>query len=94
MVAGEVRKLATHSKKAMDEIQDKVSGIIRKLGLVEQESEKTSLNARNQAASSQELVAFVKMMEKLADDLESLQHEYDVQKHDVQEGAISQKVSV
>ncbi|RAR44837.1 globin-coupled sensor protein [Paenibacillus sp. MDMC362] len=94
VVAGEVRKLATHSKKAMDEIQDKVSGIIRKLGLVEKESEKTSLNARNQAASSQELAAFVKMMEKLADDLESLQHDYDVQKHDVQEGAVSEKVSV
>ncbi|MEC0305288.1 globin-coupled sensor protein [Paenibacillus lautus] len=94
VVAGEVRKLATNSKKAMDEIQDKVSGIIRKLGLVEQESEKTSMNARNQAASSQELAAFVKMMEKLADDLESLQHDYDVQKHDVQEENVSEKVSV
>ncbi len=79
VVAGEVRKLATNSKKAMDEIQDKVSGITRKLGLVEQESEQTSINARNQAASSQELAAFVKMMEKLADDLESLQHDYDIQ---------------
>ncbi|MGE7827171.1 protoglobin domain-containing protein [Paenibacillus sp. NPDC093718] len=94
VVAGEVRKLATHSKKAMDEIQDKVSGIIRKLGLVEKESEKTSMNARNQAASSQELAAFVKMMEKLADDLESLQHEYDVQKHDVQAETLTEKVSV
>jgi heam-based aerotactic trancducer len=52
------------------------------------------MNARNQAASSQELAAFVKMMEKLADDLESLQHEYDVQKHDVLEGNVSEKVSV
>lgn len=84
VVAGEVRKLATHSKKAMEEIQNKVSGIIRKLGLVEQESEKTSVNARNQAASSQELAAFVKMMEKLADDLEALKHEYDVHKHDLE----------
>ncbi|PCL90739.1 globin-coupled sensor protein [Paenibacillus lautus] len=94
VVAGEVRKLATNSKKAMDEIQDKVSGIIRKLGLVEQESEKTSMNARNQAASSQELAAFVKMMEKLADDLESLQHEYDIRKHDIEIETSSEKVSV
>lgn len=73
VVAGEVRKLANHSRTAMEEIQSKVSGIIRKLGQVEHESEQTSMNARNQAASSQELAAFVKMMEKLAEDLESLQ---------------------
>lgn len=74
VVAGEVRKLASHSRTAMDEVQSKVSGIIRKLGMVEHESEQTSINARNQAASSQELAAFVKMMEKLAADLEALQH--------------------
>ncbi|MFC7681096.1 protoglobin domain-containing protein [Paenibacillus sp. GCM10028914] len=74
VVAGEVRKLANHSRKAMEEVQTKVSGIIRKLGLVEHESQQTSINARNQAASSQELSAFVKMMEKLAADLEALQH--------------------
>lgn len=74
VVAGEVRKLASHSRTAMDEVQGKVSGIIRKLKMVEHESEQTSINARNQAASSQELSAFVKMMEKLAADLEALQH--------------------
>ncbi|SMF75385.1 heam-based aerotactic trancducer [Paenibacillus uliginis N3/975] len=73
VVAGEVRKLAKHSRTAMEEIQSKVSGIIRKLEQVEYESEQTSINARNQAASSQELAAFVKMMEKLAEDLETLQ---------------------
>lgn len=73
VVAGEVRKLAKNSRSAMEEIQSKVSGIIRKLEQVEHESEQTSTNARNQAASSQELAAFVKMMEKLAEDLEALQ---------------------
>lgn len=74
VVAGEVRKLANHSRQAMEQIQGKVSGIIRKLKQVEHESELTSINARNQAASSQELAAFVKMMEKLAGDLDALQH--------------------
>ncbi|KKO53637.1 globin-coupled sensor protein [Paenibacillus sp. DMB20] len=74
VVAGEVRKLANHSRQAMEQIQGKVSGIIRKLEQVEHESEQTSINARNQAASSQELAAFVKMMEKLAGDLDALQH--------------------
>ncbi|NMO96007.1 globin-coupled sensor protein [Paenibacillus lemnae] len=74
VVAGEVRKLASHSRGAMEQIQDKVGGIVRKLAEVERESEQTSINARNQAASSQELAAFVRMMEKLASDLEALQH--------------------
>ncbi|WP_054956972.1 globin-coupled sensor protein [Paenibacillus dakarensis] len=73
VVAGEIRKLASHSRTAMEEVRSKVSGIISKLGLMAHESEQTSINARNQAASSQELSAFVKMMEKLAEDLETLQ---------------------
>ena len=74
VVAGEIRKLANHSREAMEQIQSKVTGITRKLKQVEEESEQTSVNARNQAASSQELSAFVKMMEKLAGDLEALQY--------------------
>ncbi|WP_106766539.1 globin-coupled sensor protein [Paenibacillus faecalis] len=86
VVAGEVRKLANHSRKAMEEIQSKVSGIILKLEQVEHESEQTSINARNQAASSQELAAFVKMMEKLAEDLEALQRNSAIE---VEEAAVS-----
>ncbi|MGG1878058.1 globin-coupled sensor protein [Paenibacillus cisolokensis] len=77
VVAGEVRKLASHSRSAMEDIQDKVSSITSKLKQVEEKSEISSANARGQAASSQELAAFVKMMEKLAEDLEALQHQYD-----------------
>ena len=73
VVAQEVRKLASHSREAMEQIQSKVQGIVSKLKQVEHESEQTAVNARNQAASSEELSAFVKMMEKLAGDLEELQ---------------------
>ncbi|WP_347880728.1 globin-coupled sensor protein [Paenibacillus sp. F411] len=73
VVAGEVRKLASHSRGAMEQIQDKVNSIIAKLEQVEQDSEQSAMNARHQAASSQELSSFVKMMEKLANDLEALQ---------------------
>jgi heme-based aerotactic transducer len=34
------------------------------------------------------------MMEELADDLESLQHEYDIRKHDIEIETSSEKVSV
>lgn len=80
VVAGEVRKLASNSRSAMEEIQSKVSSITGKLKQVEEKSEISSANAREQAASSQELAAFVKMMEKLAEDLEVLQHKNDGQK--------------
>ncbi|CAM2973486.1 Methyl-accepting chemotaxis protein [Paenibacillus sediminis] len=73
VVANEVRKLASNSGQAQKEIQAIVEGILRKLTIVQNESEKITVNAREQAASSQELVSFVEMIEKVATDLEQLQ---------------------
>jgi len=72
IVANEVRKLALTSRQAQEQIQEKLEQIESKLVLVKQESEQTSLNARHQAASSEELHAFVQMIEKVAMDLKGL----------------------
>lgn len=75
VVANEVRKLALTSRKAQEQIQEKLEQIEKKLIQVKQESEQTSLNARHQAASSEELHAFVQMIEKVATDLKQLNEE-------------------
>ncbi|WP_152394714.1 globin-coupled sensor protein [Paenibacillus guangzhouensis] len=72
IVANEVRKLALTSRQAQEQIQEKLEQIESKLVQVKQESEQTSLNARHQAASSEELHAFVQMIEKVAMDLKGL----------------------
>ncbi|MBB3129282.1 heme-based aerotactic transducer [Paenibacillus rhizosphaerae] len=74
VVAGEVRKLAAHSQEALETIQDKVSGIMVRLESVQQETRQTSVHARAQAESSQELAAFVKTIEKLTLDLAEIQN--------------------
>ncbi|MCJ8013376.1 globin-coupled sensor protein [Paenibacillus sp. KQZ6P-2] len=73
VVAGEVRKLAMHSREALEQIQDKVSGIMKRLDSVRKETEKTTVHAREQASSSQELASFVTMIEKLTQDLAEIQ---------------------
>ncbi|MDR0268753.1 globin-coupled sensor protein [Paenibacillus sp.] len=73
VVAGEVRKLAAHSREALEQIQDNVSGIMQRLDRVQAETEKTTVHAREQASSSQELASFVNMIEKLTDDLAEIQ---------------------
>ncbi|MBE9912548.1 chemotaxis protein [Paenibacillus donghaensis] len=73
VVAGEVRKLAAHSREALEQIQDKVAGIMQRLNKVREETEKTTLHAREQASSSQELASFVNMIEKLTEDLAEIQ---------------------
>lgn len=73
VVANEVRKLALTSRQAQEQIQAKLEQISEKLATVKQESEQTSVNARHQAASSEELHAFVQMIEKVASDLRQLQ---------------------
>ncbi|GIO68118.1 globin-coupled sensor protein [Paenibacillus cookii] len=73
VVAGEVRKLAAHSREALEQIQDKVSGIMERLSRVQAETEKTTVHAREQASSSQELASFVNVIEKLTQDLAEIQ---------------------
>lgn len=72
VVANEVRKLASRSKASLEQVEEKLEGISRVLKQVMSESEQTSINARTQAASSQELTAFVQMIEKVTLELEDL----------------------
>ncbi|OCT16571.1 chemotaxis protein [Paenibacillus pectinilyticus] len=72
VVANEVRKLATNSREALDQIQSKLKLISQKLELVRKGSEETTHYARTQAASAQELTSFVQMIEKVTADLERL----------------------
>ncbi|MCM3783268.1 globin-coupled sensor protein [Neobacillus mesonae] len=73
IVAGEIRKLATGSKKAMEQIQGVLDSIKSKLEQVQSESDNTSDNARKQVFSSNELMSFVQMMETVSCDLKELQ---------------------
>ncbi|GAK38803.1 globin-coupled sensor protein [Paenibacillus urinalis] len=73
IVAGEIRKLATGSKKAMEQIQSVLNSIRTKLDQVQTESDNTSDNARKQVFSSSELMAFVQVMESVSGDLKELQ---------------------
>lgn len=72
VVANEVRKLASSSRNALEGIQAKLEEIDKKLSSVRQESEHTSIEARNQAARSQELASFVNMVDKVTKDLQQL----------------------
>ncbi|OBZ09286.1 globin-coupled sensor protein [Bacillus sp. FJAT-26390] len=72
VVANEVRKLAASSRNALEGIQSKLEEIDKKLSAVRHESEVTSVEARNQAARSQELASFVQMVDKVTKDLQQL----------------------
>jgi len=72
VVANEVRKLAASSRNALEGIQSKLEEIDKKLSAVRLESEQTSVEARNQAARSQELASFVNMVDKVTKDLQQL----------------------
>ncbi|NEW08494.1 chemotaxis protein [Paenibacillus sp. SYP-B3998] len=72
VVANEVRKLASHSREALDQIQTKLKLIAKKLEIVKKGSEETTLYARTQAASAQELTSFVQMIENVTAELEQL----------------------
>ncbi|MGF7048680.1 heme-based aerotactic transducer [Paenibacillus sp. DS2015] len=73
IVADEVRKLASTSRSAQEQIQTRVEAIMHKLSSVRLVSDNTLDNMKMQAASSEELATFVKMIEKVAEDLEMLQ---------------------
>ena len=72
VVANEVRKLASRSKEALVQIEDKLKGIDEKLKRVRAESDQTAAHARTQASSSKELSSFVHMIERVTAELESL----------------------
>lgn len=72
VVANEVRKLAARSKDALVQIHAKLDTILRLLQEVKKESEQTAQQAQSQAASSEELSAFVQMIEKVTAELEQL----------------------
>ncbi|SFS43879.1 globin-coupled sensor protein [Paenibacillus sp. 453mf] len=73
IVAGEIRKLATGSKKAMEQIQSVLNSIRTKLDQVQSESDNTKDNASKQVFSSSELMAFVQIMESVSGDPKELQ---------------------
>ncbi|MNI04558.1 Heme-based aerotactic transducer HemAT [compost metagenome] len=72
VVANEVRKLAANSKTALDKIQDTLESISQKLTEVRKESDQTSQYAQAQAASAEELTAFVHMIEQVTAALRQL----------------------
>lgn len=73
VIAGEIRKLATHSKNSLIIIKEKLKEISIILSEVVLDSEQTSKYAREQAASSQELTAFVNMIETVTNELENIE---------------------
>jgi len=75
VVANEIRKLASKSKDALEKIQDNLSHVSGLLANVQKESEQMAINSRDQAAHSQELAAFVEMIERVTSDLENLRNE-------------------
>ncbi|WP_010272839.1 protoglobin domain-containing protein [Paenibacillus senegalensis] len=84
VVANEVRKLAARSKESLDQVQEKLSSIRASLQQVEQESEQTSLYAKNQSTSSQELASFVQMIERITIELEQLKDSDGVGKNNTE----------
>ncbi|WEK53365.1 MAG: globin-coupled sensor protein [Candidatus Cohnella colombiensis] len=72
VVANEIRKLAAHSKDSLTQIKVKLAEITKVLHEVMSDSENTVKLARQQAASSQELTAFVNMIETVTEDLERI----------------------
>ncbi|RXZ84194.1 chemotaxis protein [Paenibacillaceae bacterium] len=74
VVANEVRKLASSSRSALENIQDKLEMISSKIADVRGESKQTTVQAREQAARSKELSAFVQMIDRVTKDLEQLSH--------------------
>ncbi|NEU26847.1 globin-coupled sensor protein [Paenibacillus ottowii] len=80
VVAQEVRKLASNSKQAQEQIQRKVLDIARMLDSVQSETAITTASARQQASSSEELASFTKLIETMVKELEMLQHSSEIMK--------------
>ncbi|MBP1992002.1 globin-coupled sensor protein [Paenibacillus eucommiae] len=75
VVANEIRKLAARSKNSLDLIHDKLESVSQALEIVETNSRQTSIYARTQAASAQELTSFVQMIDRVAEELDELRKE-------------------
>jgi len=73
VVADEIRKLAAHSKDSLNIIKSTLQEISAVLSEVMHDTQKTSVLARNQAASSEELTSFVNMIETVTNELENIQ---------------------
>ncbi|MBB3108351.1 heme-based aerotactic transducer [Paenibacillus phyllosphaerae] len=72
IVAGEIRKAAASSQQAMEAIQSRLKEIEKKVVLVRKDSDQTTIQAREQAARSEELISFVSAIEKVTEDLKRL----------------------
>ncbi|MFD0717522.1 protoglobin domain-containing protein [Paenibacillus sp. GCM10027626] len=72
VVANEVRKLAASSREAMGSIEERLEQIEEKVAHVRKVAEQSSAQARDQAARSQELAAFVETIERVMKDLREL----------------------
>ncbi|MGG4035536.1 globin-coupled sensor protein [Paenibacillus cisolokensis] len=70
VVANEVRKLAGSSREALERIESRLAEIEAKIAEVRKESEATTEMADRQAARSQELAAYVQMIEKITKELQ------------------------
>ncbi|MBB6676421.1 globin-coupled sensor protein [Cohnella lubricantis] len=73
VVAGEIRKLASQSKDALQQVDAKLRSISSVVAQVKDKSLQTTTYAQEQAAGAQELSAFVEMIERLAGELQELQ---------------------
>lgn len=72
IVANEVRKLASHFRSALEKISVRLESVRKMLKELTKESEQTSLNAQQQAASSEELSSFVQMIANVTAELDQL----------------------
>ncbi|HIW34827.1 MAG TPA: globin-coupled sensor protein [Candidatus Paenibacillus intestinavium] len=72
VVANEVRKLAHRSKDSLGTIEGRLNNINSTLTKVKRDSEHNSLYSHNQVERSQELASFVKLIEKVTEELDSL----------------------
>lgn len=72
VVAGEIRKLARHSKNSLELIHEKVEAIHAVLSKVQALSHETAEAAQEQAASSSELNAFISVIANVSKELEHL----------------------
>ena len=72
IVADEIRKLASRSKASLETIRGTLQNITEMLSEVKRDSETAAALARSQAASSQELTAFVGVLEHVTAELETM----------------------
>jgi len=75
IVASEVRKLAASSKESLDKVQQKLDHIRRTIRTAIEDAERSSGSAMRQAEIAGELDAYVRMIERVAAELDSLREQ-------------------